>query len=426
MSTLQAFSIKGGNELFGSVEIHGAKNAVLPMMAAGLLTKDEVVILDAPNISDIQNMSLLLREVGGNVLFDGRTIRIRGQAQSNDISRDLQKVMRSSMFMLGVLLATVGEVKMCLPGGCNIGRRPLDIHLDGLRKLGAECEEKDGVITCHAKRLKGAKILMRYPSVGATENLIFASVFAEGKTTIINAAREPEIVSLVELLRKMGANILGEGTSVIAICGVEELGGAVVTPVADRIVGGTFLCALAICGGELVLNGLKRDDIKTLLFSLGDNLKVYDDGLCVKARTTKSLTRNYGGFFYDQIACDVTTGPYPLFATDMQPLIAAVKCFSHGTSRIRETVFENRFSHLYEMQKLGANVKIDGDFATIAHGDLHAGEMIAKDLRGGAGLAVFAMGIVGESRVYGTSFVDRGYENFDGSFAKLGCDIRRI
>ena len=421
MANGNSFVIRGGNELFGKVDLHGAKNAVLPMLAAGLLTKEEVIIEDCPHITDIDNMVELLREVGGEVFVEGRKIRVRGQACTNEISPRLEKTMRSSMFMLGALIATVGEVKLSLPGGCNIGARPLDIHIDGLSKLGAVCEENEGVIVCHAKRLVGARILLRYPSVGATENLLLASVLAEGKTTLINCAREPEIVSLVELLRKMGAKIKGEGSSVLEIDGVSELGGASITPVADRIVAGTYLSALAITGGELVLTGANKRDLRTTLSAIG-NLDVYSDGVALHARA-KSPRANEQ--LFEQVACDVTTGPYPLFATDMQPLLCAVKCFSNGTTLVRETVFENRFSHLREMQKLGASVRIEGDVAYLSKGDLHPGKMIAKDLRGCAGLSVFAMGIEGESRVIGTKYIDRGYENFEGNFKKLGCDIRR-
>ena len=416
-----AFLINGGNELLGRVELHGAKNAVLPMLAASLLTDEEVTIEDCPKISDVFNMLELVREVGGETFVLGRNISVRGRAVKNCVSKRLQKVMRSSMFMLGVLLATVGEVKMSLPGVCAIGGRPLDIHLDGLRKLGAVCEEKDDEIFCFAKELKGAKILMRYPSVGATENLLLASCKAKGKTTLINCAREPEICSLVELLKRMGARINGEGTSVLEIEGVDALGGATCRPIADRIVGGTLLCALAVCGGEIEIGGLKKPDADTTLFALGNrNLQVFDDGFCLHARAIKASD------VADEIACDLTTGPYPLFATDMQPIVSAVKCFGNGVSRVRETVFENRFSHFVEMQKLGANVKIDGDVATISKGDLHAGDMQARDLRGGAGLCVFALGIAGQSRVYGTNFVHRGYEDFAGVMRSLGAEIRTI
>ena len=425
MTEGDTFLIKGGNELYGQVDLHGAKNAVLPMLAASLLTKDEVIVKDCPYITDIANMAELLKDVGANVLVEGRNIRVRGQATKSCFSQKFEKVMRSSMFMLGSLLATVKEVKLALPGGCKIGSRPLDIHLDGLKKLGAVCEEKDGVVVCRAKQLKGAKILMRYPSVGATENLIMASVLAEGETMLINCAREPEIVCLVDLLRMMGAQISGEGTSVVRIVGVKELGGASIQPIKDRIVAGTYLSALAICGGELLLDGVRKQDVRTTLFALENkNFKVYDDGVSLRARAIKPTPLDKD--LCDQIACDMTTGPYPLFATDMQPMISAVKCFSNGVTRMRETVFENRFSHLKEMQKLGADIRIDGDVAWIRRGDLHAGEMIAKDLRGGAGLSIFAMGIEGESIVRGAKFIDRGYEDFAGNFQKIGCNIKRI
>lgn len=416
----EAFVIKGGNELCGKVELHGAKNAVLPMLAASLLTSEEVTIEDCPHISDVENMVELVREVGKEAYVFGRNIRVRGQANKNCVSKRLQKVMRSSMFMLGALLAAVGEVKMSLPGGCAIGGRPLDIHLDGLRKLGAVCEENGDEIFCYAKELRGAKIIMRYPSVGATENLMIAACKAKGKTTLINCAREPEIQSLATLLKSMGAKISGDGTSVVEIDGVETLSGATCRPIADRIVGGTLLCALAVCGGELEIGGLPKKAADSTLSALGTkNLEVFDDGLYMRARAKKAAD------VADEIACDLTTGPYPLFATDMQPIVSAVKCFGKGVSRVRETVFENRFSHFYEMQKLGANVRVDGDLAMISGGELRCGDMCAHDLRGGAGLCVFALGIGGESRVYGTEFIKRGYENFDETLRSLGAEIRR-
>ncbi len=431
MTQGDTFVINGGKELIGKAEIYGAKNAVLPMLAASLLTDEEVEIKNCPNIADIQSMLILLREVGANVYVSGRNIRVRGQARTCDLSPQIEKVMRSSMFMLGALVSTLGEAKITMPGGCNIGKRPLDIHLAGLERLGAVCEQKDGVVTCHANGLVGNKVFMRYPSVGATENLIMAATLAKGKTTLINCAREPEIVSLVELLRAMGANIVGEGTSVVEIEGVDKLHGASVTPCADRIVAGTYLCALAICGGEICLDGIRKREVAQTLFALGKSVETCDDGVFLRARAnglSKSVGRRSQIYGFDDlseaVACDLTTGPYPLFATDMQPIISAVKCFSTGIAKVKETVFENRFSHLVEMNKLGANVRISGDEALIFRGDLHAGQMQAKDLRGGAALAVFAMGIAGESRVSGAKFVARGYEDFAKSYRKLGADIR--
>ena len=424
MANGNSFVIRGGNELFGKVDLHGAKNAVLPMLAAGLLTKEEVIIEDCPHITDIDNMVELLREVGGEVFVEGRKIRVRGQARTNEISPRLEKTMRSSMFMLGALLATVGEVKMFLPGGCNIGARPLDIHLDGLRRMGAICEERDGEIFCHVQRLKGGKILLRYPSVGATENLILAAVKADGKTTLINCAREPEIVSLANLLNGMGARIKGEGTSVIEIEGVDTLCGARATPVKDRIVAGTLLSALKVCGGEIAIGGARRDCMSATVHALkgsGNELEIFDDAVCLRARARKSHAKSE---FDSSFASDFVTGPYPLLPTDMQPMIAATRCFENGVSRIRETVFENRFAHLKEMAKLGADVDVAGEVASIKRGRLHAGDVCAKDLRGGAGLVVFCLGIAGESRVSGVEYIKRGYENLDLMLSSLGANIR--
>ncbi len=400
----------------GSLQIHGAKNAVLPMLAAGLLTEDGVSVSDCPHISDIDAMLALVGELGAKAERKGRNVIVYGRATRTCVSGQLASVMRSSMFMLGALLASLGEVKMPLPGGCDIGARPLDIHLDGLRKMGAICEFEDGELRCYAKALHGADIVMRYPSVGATENLLMCASLATGRTTLVNCAREPEIISLARCLRAMGANITGEGTSVMTVEGVRKLHGASASPCADRIVAGTVMAAVALAGGDVSMYGISPN----LLSSVTDvfqaaGASVTCDSACMRVRSDADLR-----------ALSVSTAPFPLFPTDMQPQLMACLCYAKGVSFVRETVFENRFAHAEELSRLGARVVTGGDVACISSPEpLHPAVMSAKDLRGGAALVISALGIDGESEILNPHFIDRGYEDLPKLLRSLGADVTR-
>ncbi len=416
------FKIKGGNELSGRVTIHGAKNAVLPLMAMGILTDETVIIDDCPHISDVDAMCKLLANLGVKVVREGRRISVCTRAERTCASEDLCKDMRSSMFMLGALLASRGEAQISLPGGCKIGQRPMDIHIDGLRAMGAHTEYTQDGLTCYAQKLHGVDYVMKYPSVGATENLLMCASIAEGRTTLINCAREPEIVSLVDGLRAMGARIEGEGTSVIRIDGVDKLGGCRITPVADRIVAGTYLCAVALCGGDVRIDGIGERYLQSLLGVLrSKDCKIDGD--------ENSLRILSNGRTH---AMNITTSPYPLFPTDLQPQIFACATFADGVSRIRETVFENRFSHAKEFEKLGAKTIIDGNVCTIV-GKGFADNfnlaspcaLYASDLRAGAGLMIGALKIKGEIDVFGTQYIDRGYEKIEDEFCALGGYVLR-
>lgn len=407
--------IEGGRELFGNVRLHGAKNAVLPILVAATLTEEEVVVSDCPFISDVDHMLELLSELGVRVSRNGREVRIAGRLMDVKANDGLFGVMRSSMFLLGAMLATVGEVCMPMPGGCDIGARPMDIHLDGLRKMGARTECENGLIRCFAKSLSGADIVMKYPSVGATENLLMCAVTARGVTRLINCAREPEVVALVCALRAMGAHIRGEGSSVIEIEGVERLGGARIMPVGDRIVCGTVLCGVALCGGDVTIEGIDKRDVSSVAFALeGEGCTIDDYNTCLRIRSDGRVR-----------AGDITTGPFPLFPTDMQPQICACKCFADGVSLIRETVFENRFAHAGDMSRLGADIAVENNRAIIRGGKLRGGDMFARDLRGGAGLCLAAMRAEGASRVFNPHFIDRGYEDFEGLFGAIGAQVFR-
>lgn len=417
------FKIKGGNKLYGNVTLHGAKNAVLPLMAMGILTDEDVVIDDCPYISDVDVMCRLLQNLGVNVTRDCRRISVHTRATRTSASEEFCKDMRSSMFMLGALLASRGEVRMALPGGCKIGSRPMDIHLDGLMRMGARVERTQDEIICYAERLKGADIVMKYPSVGATENLLMCASLADGATTIVNCAREPEIISLAQGLRAMGARISGEGTSVIKVEGVDKLSGCKITPIADRIVAGTMLCAVALCGGEVSIDGLGEE-------YLGALTSVLRSKNCLISGDKNSLRINSDGRTH---AVNITTAPYPLFPTDLQPQIFVCAIFADGVSTIRETVFENRFAHAKEFEKIGARVRVfDNTVCKIMGSEtsdkpckMSTCDLRASDLRGGAALMLAGLKLRGETNVYGCEYIDRGYEKIEDVFCSLGGYVLR-
>lgn len=416
------FYIKGGNHLNGRYEVRGAKNAVLPLLAMGIMSKEDVTILNCPYISDVSAMLDLLTALGVRITRNGRNICVRGQATCTRAKEKHFKSMRSSMFMLGALLSTLGEVHMPLPGGCSIGLRPLDIHTQGIRAMGGVVECDGQYLNCYAKRLHGAKILMKYPSVGATENLMMCATLAEGKTTLVNAAREPEICSLADGLRAMGARIHGDGTSVIEMEGVDSLSGATITPIGDRIVAGTIICATALCGGSVELDGVNKKHLGALIDVLSSkHCKISGDEGGVHIFSTGKIK-----------AFDVISAPYPLFPTDLQAPILSLACFSDGICHINETVFENRFAHAYELEKTGAKISIDKSLATIVGNmnrqkpyPMHGANMCASDLRGGASLILAGLKMREESKVFGAEFVDRGYEKIEDIFCSLGGYVIR-
>lgn len=412
----EVFRITGGEALEGRVEVRGAKNAVLPMLAASLLTEEPVTVCDCPDITDVADMVEVLRALGAEVVCERGNITVKGVPRLTEIPPHLACAMRSSVFMLGALTAQCGEVRLFTPGGCRIGARPLDIHLDGLERMGAKTEYDANGVRCFADKLHGADIIMRYPSVGATENLVMAAVKAEGRTRLIGAAREPEIVSLVRLLRRMGADISGEGTPVISVTGVKELDGAVARPVPDRIVAGTVMAAVAVCGGRVELVGADPSVMGAVISPfLGAHTFLVEHGGRIVFESDGMLD-----------ATDVRTGPYPLFPTDMQAPFMACQCYAAGMSTMCETVFEDRFAHITQLRKMGARIAVVGNTAFVDGSEgMRGARLEAADLRGGAGLAVAALGAEGESVLSGVRFIDRGYESMEKLFSSLGAKITR-
>lgn len=406
--------VKGGKPLNGNVVLHAAKNAVLPLLAASVLTSKPLTVCDCPYITDVEGMVRILQSLGMDVKTKDRNVTVFGKPNGSHVPEKLACALRSSVFLLGPLLSETREVKLHYPGGCAIGSRPLDIHLNGLCAMGAKVEYNENSILCTAKKLKGAEIVLKYPSVGATENLLLAAVKAEGDTMLIGCAREPEIVSLCKALRLMGAKISGEGTPVIKISGVDSLDGVEYTPITDRIVAGTVLMATAVTGGKVSLLGARPRDLGAVLSRMvSKNISFTED--------CSSLTIESDGKINPG---DITTGPHPLFPTDLQAPYCAMQCYSRGQSVVCETVFENRFAHVEELKKMGADLSLNGNELTVVgKGELNVADLYASDLRGGAGLIIAALGAKGASRVFGLNYIDRGYEDICGLFASLGADI---
>ncbi len=416
--------IKGGSELWGKQVLHSAKNAVLPLLALSIMTDEAVIIEDCPYISDIDSMLCILSTLGKNIVKDGRKIIVSGGINTSLVDRQYYKSMRSSMYMLGALLARTKEVQVYMPGGCSIGARPLDIHIDGLKRLGADIVEDGDRLICVANNLRGNDIVMKFPSVGATQNIMMCACLSKGKTTLINCAREPEIISLANALRIMGASVRGDGTSVMHIEGVNRLGGFRIKPVSDRIVSGTLICATALTGGDVTIEGGNLRHIMPLKYALASKYcKIDGDENYVRVR---SIGRPK--------CVDITTAPYPLFPTDLQPQILSVACFADGVSCIKEGVFENRFAHAYELKKLGMDINIANQNTAYIRGKhcedfdksiSDCRELYAQDLRGGAGLLLALLNVEGEHRLNNVHFMDRGYERIENMFLSLGAWVAR-
>ena len=411
----EILEIVGGNSLYGEVQNYSAKNAVLPMLAGAMLTDEEVTIKDCPYITDIDNMFKIREVLSLSTRWEGRDIVASGKVENNHIPEKLANVMRSSIFMLGPMLVETGDVRLHMPGGCKIGARPIDIHLDGLEKLGAKISVFDNSVRCMSSGLRGAEIVLRYPSVGATENLISAAVKARGETTLIGIAREPEVVSFCHMLTSMGAKIRGAGTPVIKIMGVETLYGTTVKPTDDRIVAGTIILATALTGGQVKIKNCDVGNLGALVTKLmSPNIKIVSS-------LDDTLVESDGA-----IDCfSLASGPYPKFPTDLQPIATAVLCQGSGRCEIEENVFEDRFSYISQLQKMGAEISVVGGRAIISGVRLQGAKVEATDLRGGAGLVVAALNARGTSCIGGLEYIDRGYENIENIFSKLGARILR-
>lgn len=413
---MDAIRIRGGNSLFGETKIQGSKNAVLPVMAAALLIEDVSIIENCPRISDVFHMQRLLTQIGCKISRADRTLMIDARHVSKDkMAGESVTGMRSSLMLLGAMLGRLGEISMAYPGGCVIGKRPIDIHLEALRKMGVSIWEEEGNFTAKAKNLKGTVITLPSPSVGATENVILAAVKAKGVTVLQNAAREPEIIALCRFLQKAGAAIEGVGSPVILIQGGNPLHGIQFKIPADRIVAGTYLFGAIGIGGHIFLKEAPVSQMKEMLkvaVELGAEVTVSQEGLSIIASSPKK------GLPY------VKTDVYPGFPTDLQSPLMAALCVAPGESIIEETIFEDRFRMVEELKKMGAEVRIDGSKAVITGvSKLHGCEVFAKDLRGGAGLVIAGGMADGETIIRNRHFIERGYEDICRDFQNMGMNI---
>ena len=407
--------IQGQNSLSGSVNISGAKNAVLPIMTAALMAKGESVISRVPDLRDTRTMIKLMEIVGAKCSMEGNCLKIDSDSVNNpEAPYDLVKTMRASFYVLGPLLARFGTVKVSLPGGCAWGPRPVDFHLKGLEKLGAKVTLRSGYILAEAKKLKGANINFEFPSVGATGNIVMAAATADGITTIENAAREPEIVQLCDYLNKMGASISGIGTSKIVVEGVESLYPANIDVIPDRIEAGTFLMAGALMG-KITLNEVNPEHLDAVL------QKLKEVGALVKT-TSNSVTIEPGGLK----PVDMKTAVYPGFATDLQAQWVALMSLADGSSMVTDTVYHDRFSHVPELNRFGANIKVDKNTAFIRGvKELVGAPVMSTDIRASAALIIAALAANGQTEVSRVYHIDRGYERIEEKFRKLGAEISR-
>lgn len=404
--------------LRGNVRISGAKNSALPILAASLLGTEDIILEDVPQLKDVEVMCEVLSSLGAKVEFlDKGVIKINSKnVNSYETPYELMSKMRASFLVMGPLLTRLGKTKTSLPGGCAIGTRPIDLHLKGFRALGAEIDVDHGYIGAYADKLVGDRIYLDFPSVGATENIMMAAVMAEGETIIDNAAMEPEIVDLANFLNKLGAQIKGVGTSTIRIKGVKELGGATHSIIPDRIEAGTFMVAAAITKGDVIVENVITSHIKPIIAKLREaGCEVWEEEDKVRVVGTDNLK-----------AVDIKTLPYPGFPTDMQAQFMALMSVAQGTSVIIETVFENRFMHVDELKRMGADIKIDGRSAIVQGvSELMSAPVKATDLRAGAALILAGLKADGVTEISDIHHIDRGYENIEQKFAQLGAKIYR-
>lgn len=415
---MEYFEITGGTPLHGSITLQGSKNAALPLMAASILHPGRTTLHHVPAIRDVDVMIEILENIGCTVQKDNGTLIIDAtKAEHFEVAASLGERMRSTIILLGSMLGRAGRAKMPFPGGCIIGMRPIDIHITSLGKMGAVFEETDGMLCAVTDGLCGTRIHLRFPSVGATENVILAAVYARGRTRIENCAKEPEIAELCRFLREKGAKIEGEGTSCILVEGVSHLRDSTYTLMPDRIVAGTYLFAAAATRGEICLEGMRPSDMESVLDVLGRMGAVYEnreDGFYLDGRKAINPL---------PVVCTET---YPGFPTDLQSQLLATLCVARGRSVIRECIFEERFRIAPWLNRMGADVTTDGREAVI-EGKAHlSGQMVkAQELRGGAALVIAALMAQGITRVYGSAFIERGYEDLAGDLRKLGAVISK-
>lgn len=417
---MEKIIVRGGNRLEGTVRVEGAKNAVLPVLAATLLASEgKSVLKDVPELSDVYTINEVIRNLNTEVTFSNNTVTVdASKPLAEEAPFEYVRKMRASVLVMGSLLARNGKARVALPGGCAIGSRPIDQHLKGFEAMGAKVRVGNGFIEAEVDgRLKGAKIYLDFPSVGATENIMMAAALADGVTVLDNCAKEPEIVDLANYLNKMGAKVKGAGTATIRIEGVEKLYGTEHHIIPDRIEAGTFMVAAAITGGNVLVQGAVMEHLSSLVAKMeemGITIKEEKDGLRVIGSDSMK-------------AVDIKTMPHPGFPTDMQSQMMALLLRANGTSMITETVFENRFMHVEEFRRMNADIKIDGRSVIISgEANLQGAEVAATDLRAAAALILSGLVADGVTRVTELKHLDRGYVNFHGKLAALGADIERI
>jgi len=415
---MQKLAIQGGTPLRGEVRISGAKNAALPIMCAGLLTADSLVLSNLPELHDVVTMRKLLEQMGMEAALEPGAVTLCGANVSKlEAPYDMVKTMRAAVLVLGPLVARFGEAFVSLPGGCAIGSRPVDLHIKGLQAMGAEIHIEHGYIHAKAKRLKGARIFFDIVSVTGTENLMMAATLADGVTVLENAAREPEVVDLADCLRAMGAQIEGDGTDTITITGVEKLHGAEHRIMPDRIESGTFLVAAAASGGSVTLRETRADILETVLEKLteaGAKIKVDGDSIHIEMNGRPK-------------AVNVRTAPHPAFPTDMQAQFMALNAVAEGSAMVVETIFENRFMHVQELRRLGAQIDIEGNTCVVRGVEqLEGATVMATDLRASACLVIAGLVAQGETVIDRIYHLDRGYEHIEAKLSQLGANIRRL
>ncbi|MBQ1352268.1 MAG: UDP-N-acetylglucosamine 1-carboxyvinyltransferase [Oscillospiraceae bacterium] len=416
---MKEIRVLGGNRLSGTVSVHGAKNSVLPILAASILSGAESVLHNCPDLTDVDASIEILEHLGCRVKREGSTVVVdSGPLNRCDVPDRLMREMRSSVIFLGAILGRTGQAHMSFPGGCELGSRPIDLHLSALGALGASIEETGGNLICRTHGLRGWELNLSIPSVGATENAMLAACCARGLTVINNAAREPEIVDLQGFLRAMGARVRGAGSSTILIEGGQPLHGCSYTIMADRIVAATYLTAAAAAGGEIRLLGVDYRQLSTVAAALsqaGCSIRSGNDWISLSCR---------GGL---RGVCPVRTAPYPGFPTDAQAPMMAALAKSRGTTVFVENIFENRYRHAAELMRMGADIRVEGRVAVVCGVEkLHGAAVQATDLRGGAALVVAGLGAEGETRITGLDHIDRGYENLEETLRSLGAEIRRL
>lgn len=417
--TMSIIRIEGGKPLEGTISIHGAKNSVLPILAASLLAEGETVIHNCPDLTDVDVAVRILSHLGCRVRREGEKLTVDSSTlERSEIPHELMREMRSSVIFLGAMLARCGEAVLSRPGGCELGPRPIDLHLDALREMGTDIKEEGGNIYCKVDKLRGCRINLNLPSVGATENIMLAASRCEGTTIITNAAREPEIWDLQNYLRRLGVKVSGAGTPVVTIEGHGPVQSREHWVIPDRIVSATYLAACAASGGHIQLENVVPAHFATVTDALSDMGCAINIGRStVEIRAPRRL----------KAGRPIITRPYPGFPTDAQPPLMAASLKAEGTTVFVENIFENRYRHAHELRRMGADIKIEGRVAIVSGVEkLHGAPMTATDLRGGAALIVAALGAEGVTDLSGVHHIDRGYDDIVGDLRSLGAHITRI